>query len=143
MERRNAEELVRRWANEGVAAGRLEVFDELLHEDVRDLSGGKESVGRATFKARASAVNAAFSNRSVNVEALLVEGDRLAWRWTLRGAHTGRFLDIDPTGIEIALAGVNFQRMADGRVIEHYTLVDVAALERVLREAASRGAPAS
>jgi steroid delta-isomerase-like uncharacterized protein len=133
MNRKDIETIVERWAEVGVAEGRIEVFDELLAEDVRDLSGGAEARGRESFKARARAVREAFSDRSIHVEALTIEGRNVAWRWTLRGTHTGRFLDIDPTGKTVALTGANFQRVREGRVVEHWTLVDAAGLARQLR----------
>jgi steroid delta-isomerase-like uncharacterized protein len=133
MDGRQIQELVTRWATEAVAAGRDEAWDELLADDVVDRTGGAESRGRESFKARARAVYAAFADRSVSVDDLVVEGDRIAWRWTLTGTHTGPFLDIPPTGKRITLRGVNFQRVRDGAVVEHWTLADIAGLVRQLK----------
>jgi predicted ester cyclase len=133
MTRSDIEKLVRRWADEAVAAGRLEVFDELLAEDVRDVGPAGVTVGREPFKARAGAVYRAFSERTVSVDALVVEGDSVAWRWTLRGVHSGPFLDLAPTGRAVVLSGANFQRVREARVVEHWTLADTAGLLRQLR----------
>jgi len=132
MDREPIEKLVMRWATEAVAAGRDEVWDELLAEDVLDRSGPVESRGRESFKARARAVRSAFGERSVTVDALVVEGDVVAWRWTLTGTHVAAFLDIAPTGKRITLRGVNFQRVTGGVVTEHWTLADLAGLRRQL-----------
>jgi predicted ester cyclase len=56
---------------------------------------------------------------------LLIDGDRIAWRWALTGTHVGPFAGIGPTGRPVTLYGVNFQRLKDDRVIEHWTLVDI------------------
>jgi predicted ester cyclase len=135
MDRAEIESLVSRWATDGVAEGRLEVFDELLDEGVVDLSGGGGGAieGRDSFKLRARAVQGALSNRTVTVDALVIEADRVAWRWSLRGVHAGVFLDVAPTGKSVVLSGVNFQRVRDGRVVEHWTLGDLASLARQLR----------
>jgi steroid delta-isomerase-like uncharacterized protein len=133
MNRVEVEKLVERWAQVGVAEGRLAVFDELLAEDVRDVSGGGESRGRETFKARARAVTDALSDRSIRVEGLAVDGGAVAWRWTLRGVHVGKLLGVEPTGKTVTLSGANFQRVRDGRVVEHWTLADMAGLLRQLR----------
>jgi predicted ester cyclase len=69
----------------------------------------------------------------VTVDALVVEDDRVAWRWVLRGVHTGAFLDVPPTGKAVVLPGANFQRVRHGRVVEHWTLADLASLARQLR----------
>jgi steroid delta-isomerase-like uncharacterized protein len=131
MERREIEEIVGRWA-EAVAEGRVEAFDALVDEAVKDTSGGAESRGRVSFKERARAVVEAFSERTVAIDALVVEGDAIAWRWTLHGTHTGPFAGIAPTGKRVTLRGANFQRVGAGRVIEHWTVADVAAVVRAL-----------
>jgi predicted ester cyclase len=136
MDRKSIESLVHAWATEGVAQGRLDVFDRLLDVNVTDLSGGRESRGADSFKARAGAVGAAFSQRSVSVDTLVVEANHIAWRWTLRGVHTGAFGDVAPTNKPVALSGVNFQTVRDERVTEHWTLADIAGLLRQFREPA-------
>jgi len=133
MGRDRIERLVARWANEAVAAGREEVWDELLAEDVLDLSRPMASRGRESFKARSRAVSAALADRSVTVDNLVVDGDRIAWRWTLTGTHVGTFLDLAPAGKRVTLRGANFQRLQDGAVVEHWTLADLAGLGRQLR----------
>ncbi len=133
MDRDGIEKLVHTWATEGVAAGRLEVFDQLLDPQVVDLSSGREVRGSDTFKARAAMVRDAFSQRSCTVDALVVDGDRIAWRWTVRGVHSGAFGDVPPTQKSVGLSGTNFQRIHGGRVVEHWTMADVAGLLRQIR----------
>jgi steroid delta-isomerase-like uncharacterized protein len=125
MDRPGIDRLVQRWAKEAVAEGRLDVFDELLAEDAVDRSGPVHSRGVEAFKARTAAVHVAFVEIDVRVEDLLVDGDAIAWRWVLTGTHVGPFAGLAPTGRRVVLRGVNFQRLAGGRVIEHWTLVDV------------------
>lgn len=43
------------------------------------------------------------------IDELVCDGDRIAWRWTLRG----------PNG---TLRGVNFQHVVDGRAVAHWTV---------------------
>jgi steroid delta-isomerase-like uncharacterized protein len=132
MERFEIELLVKRWAVDGVANGRLEVFDELVAEDARDIGGSTPSTGREAFKARASAVRRAFSNLEVEIDALVVEGDRIAWRWSMTGDHVGPFLGVAPTGRRVVIRGVNFQRIEGNRVQEHWTLIDAFGLREQL-----------
>jgi steroid delta-isomerase-like uncharacterized protein len=125
MERQAIERMVGRWMQEAIAKGQLETFDELLAEDVLDRSGPTPSRGVAPFKARTAAVCAAFADIDVQVEDLLVEGDAIVWRWALTGTHVGPFAGLAPTGRRIVLRGVNFQRLQNGRVSEHWTMADV------------------
>jgi len=43
------------------------------------------------------------------VDEIVREGDRVAWRWTLRG----------PNG---TVRGANFQQLVDGRAVTHWTV---------------------
>jgi steroid delta-isomerase-like uncharacterized protein len=136
MSRTEIEALVLRWC-EAVAVGGELAWDDLLTEDIRDLSGGVPVLGRDSFKARAAAVRSAFAEVRVSVEHLVVAVDSIAWRWSLTGVHVGTFLGIGATGKRISLAGVNFQRLRDRRVAEHWTLADLTSLARQLREGSS------
>jgi steroid delta-isomerase-like uncharacterized protein len=133
MERRDIERLVQRWTKEAIADGRLDIFDDLLAENVFDRSASAASQGVESFKARAAAVRAAFADIDIRVEDLIVDGDAIAWRWALTGTHVGNFAGVAPTGRRIALHGVNFQRLKEGRVVEHWTMVDVFSATQLLR----------
>ena len=132
MDRQEIETLVRRWT-EAIATGRLDIFDELLDRDVVDRSGLTPVSGAQSFKARAGAVRAAFADIAIEVEDLIVEGDAIAWRWTLSGTHVGPFAGLAPTARRASLGGVNFQRLRGNRIAEHWTLVDVFGATQALR----------
>jgi predicted ester cyclase len=119
MDRREIEALVGRWAAAAVGEGQVDVFDEILSEDVRDLSGYAETRGRESFKARARALRQTLSDVRLTVDDLVVDGDAIAWRWTLTGMAKTR----------VTLSGANFQKIAGGRVVEHWTLADLARLK--------------
>jgi steroid delta-isomerase-like uncharacterized protein len=133
MHRRDIEMLVERWTTEAIAQGRLEAFDELLAPDVLDRSAPAGSQGLDSFKARAAAVRIAFSEIEMHVEDLLVDGEAIAWRWTLTGTHVGSFAGVAPTGRRVTLRGVNFQRLRGEKVAEHWTLSDVFGVTQALR----------
>ena len=121
MERGAIQELVRRWLQDAIGGRKLEVFDELL------------SVDSAPFKQRAAAIHAAFSDLQTSVDELLIDGDNIAWRWSVSGTHVGDFGGVAPTGRRVTLQGVNFQRLEGGRVAQHWTLADTAGVLQQLR----------
>jgi steroid delta-isomerase-like uncharacterized protein len=133
MDRTAIERLVHAWATQGVAEGHLATFDELLHPEIVDVSGGRQSRGVESFKQRAKAVADAFSQRTVTIDDLVVGEAHIAWRWTLRGTHSGPFMSQPPSNRAITLSGVNFQRLREGRVVEHWTLADMAGLLNQIR----------
>ncbi|HEY4015668.1 MAG TPA: ester cyclase [Polyangiaceae bacterium] len=134
MDRAEIEDLARRWIR-AIAEGKLETFDALVAPDVVDRSGAAASHGVDTFKARAAAVRAAFTGIEIRVDDLVVEGDSIAWRWTLVGTHIGPFAGVAPTGRRATLRGVNFQRLRGGRVVEHWTVADVFGAVQALKAA--------
>jgi steroid delta-isomerase-like uncharacterized protein len=132
MDRHDIERMVQRWTG-AIADGRLDVFDELLTEDVIDRSGPAPVSGVESFKARTGAVRAAFADIAIVVDDLILEANAIAWRWTLSGTHVGPFAGLAPTGRRISLRGVNFQRLRGDRIAEHWTLVDVFGATQALR----------
>jgi len=120
MSRQDTERLIRHWAIDAIQEGRLEVFEDLLAGDVVDRTTEPPTRGRATFFARAEAVRRAFAEIAMTVDDVVVEGDAVAWRWTLEGRNA--------QGVRVRIRGVNFQRLRAGVVVEHWTLA--APVER-------------
>lgn len=114
MERAAILALIERWLD--AATTQPELFDELV-------------LGDATpFRLRASALRAAFSDVRASLDELLVDGDRVAWRWSVTATHVAEFAGVAGTQRRVTLRGVNFQRLQHGRVAEHWTLVDLQSL---------------
>jgi predicted ester cyclase len=130
MDRSHARALAERWATEAVAAGRVAVFDELVSADAVDHSCPTAARGVDGFKLRTRAVHAAFTEVQVVVEDLLVDGDMIAWRWTLTATHSGPFAGVAATGRRATMTGMNIQRVESGRVVEHWSNVDQLGLLR-------------
>ena len=133
MDKIEIERFVGRWLN-AVTSGNSSEFEHLVAEVVFD-ENSRQETRPAAFRERAQAVNRAFSPLAGQVDELLIDGDRIAWRWTLSGTHSGPFLGEPATGKPVRLSGTNFQRLAGGRVVAHYTLVDVAGALRQIRGA--------
>lgn len=127
---------VEKW-NEAVMEGRPEAWDALVSEQVVDRTGGLERIGRGSFKERVAAVRAVFADVTVRADDVVVNGDRIAWRWTLEGRQVAPFGGVPATNARVAMRGVNFQRLEGGRVVEHWTLVDVAGALAQLKSLAA------
>jgi steroid delta-isomerase-like uncharacterized protein len=46
-------------------------------------------------------------------------------RWSLTGTHRGAFLGIPPTGKAVTLRGIDMYRIHDGKIAEHWNVVDM------------------
>ena len=57
-------------------------------------------------------------------EDMIAEGDRVVTRYTARFTHTGPFMGIPPTGKQIAVRGVQINRIVDGKNAETWDFMD-------------------
>jgi steroid delta-isomerase-like uncharacterized protein len=69
-----------------------------------------------------------FPDFRLAVEEVLGEGDRVAVRWTFHGTHRGEFLGIPPTGTSVTMAAIEINRVAGGKVAEHWVELDQLGL---------------
>jgi len=118
---------VLRFFNEVMALGSLEVLDELAVDDYEDyvaLPG--QGPGRAGLKQRVATIRAAFAPRQ-ELHDVIVDGDRVAVRWTLRGTHAGPFIGIGATGRPVEFDGVDLYAMRGGRMAAHWNVVGLWA----------------
>ena len=76
---------------------------------------------------------AAFPDISFTVEDTVAEGDKVAYRVTVRGTHTGRqFMGIAPTGNKIEMRNTSIKRIANGRLAESWGTLDNLSMMRQL-----------
>jgi steroid delta-isomerase-like uncharacterized protein len=123
--------------------GNLDAADELVAPDYvrHDLRPGDAPPGPAGQKAVAEKFWAAFPDVSLEVEALVAEGDLVVARWTMFGTHTGAWGDSAPTGRSVRFSGVNFFRIADHKIAEIWNVRDDLGLREQLGAAVYAGFP--
>ncbi len=121
--------LMRRFYDEVVNRGNLDMIDELAspdfvdHEASSGLAGGREDV-----KQFLSMLRIAFPDLRMNVEDLIAEGDKVVARATMTGTHQGEFAGIAATGKTVNVAAIDIVRFADGKLAEHWGVTDAASL---------------
>lgn len=84
----------------------------------------------ASFKKTQSGLLEAFSDTTLDVLDQVVEGDRVASRIRMRGTHSGTFMGIAPTGKAVEVSGMRLDRVENGRIAEHWAVIDVFGLTR-------------
>ena len=84
---------------------------------------GLEGVKQST-----ALVRNAFPDGQFTIEDLIAEGEEVMVRWTVRATHTGNFFGIPPTGKQVAVAGIDIARIADGKAVEHWRIFDQLGL---------------
>jgi steroid delta-isomerase-like uncharacterized protein len=86
----------------------------------------------AVLKQHIAGYEAAFPRYALVVEDMFAEADKVALRFTMRATYGGGFMDIPATGQQVAVPGIIIYRIADGKIVEHWMLVDSAVLMQQL-----------
>jgi steroid delta-isomerase-like uncharacterized protein len=100
---------------------RLHVLDELATPEIA--AGGKQYLTER---------RSIFPDLRYTVEGILAEDDRVVTRLTMRGTNLGPLRGGPPSGRRIEAAAVFIWRIADGRVVDMWSLIDHSAVERQL-----------
>lgn len=79
---------------------------------------------RTGLKRLIAVVRTAFPDLHCTIDDEIQVGDRLAAHWTLYGTHTGPFLGNQPTRRPVVVQGVSFARVANGQIVEAWTVLD-------------------
>lgn len=118
-------ETIRQLIEETLGEGKLDGFDDLVHQDYVDHIGGMD---REAFRAFLGSLLTGISNRDARLERCFSSEDQVAWRWSLRGEHTGELLGIPPTGNKLDVTGNDLGVMRDGKLVESWGETDMMAL---------------
>lgn len=117
---------VQRAWDEVINQGNLEAAEELFTADYvyhsagnPDLHGLEQGVRRPVTIQRT-----AFPDIHCKVEDMIAEGDLVVHRWSAAGTHRGEFMGIPPTGKRVAMTGIVFSRMVDGKTAEDWSEMD-------------------
>lgn len=118
--------VVSRYYDEVLNQRRVNVLDEIAAEDYveHDPFPGQGN-GRADLKARVTGFHNAFKPLRFKVEDVIGEGDKVVVRWTNSGTDSGGFMGIPPTGKQFGIAGIDIHIVRDGRLTEHWHVVDL------------------
>lgn len=92
------------------------------------LSGAKEPLNAAAWSGFMIAFTTAFPDSRISVDACIAEGDTVVSRWTLTGTHRGDFQGIPPTGRAVKFTGIEYNRIVEGKIFEHWAQFDMIGL---------------
>jgi steroid delta-isomerase-like uncharacterized protein len=109
--------------------GNVDVIDELVADDFveHDPMPGA-TPDREGFKAMVRGLREAFPDLHLDVEDQLVDGDRIAERWSCTATHEGEFMGIPATHRHVEVHGMDISRLQDGVLVEHWTQLDMVSL---------------
>ena len=112
------------WAGkEAWLKGNLDAFDEVYAEDfVWHRPPFPDISGLTAIKESVHDMREAYSDLEISYDEMIAEGDSIAYRWSIRGRHTGQSvtLPVPPTGKEVALVGCSVYHVAGGKIVEEF-----------------------
>ena len=120
----DTQEIVRRFYGQVMGDGDLAALDELATEDYQEhdpFPGQGE--GLSGLKTRTEMIRDGLAP-SFAVEDVIHDGDKLVVRWVNSGTHVGDFAGIPPTNKSFSIAGIDIFRLRDGKLAEHWHVVD-------------------
>jgi len=125
--------LIRRFTEEFRNRGNLAVADELLAPNYILHAGlGPDIRGPEGCKQDIVTVRSAFPDFHVTIDDMVAEGDRVAYRWTMCGTHSGEFAGITPTGKQVTGWGMSIERIVGGKIVETWNRYDTLSLMQQL-----------
>ena len=79
-----------------------------------------------------TAFTTGFPDSRISIESCIAEGDTVVTRWTLTGTHEGVFQGIPATGRPVRFAGIEFNRVVNGRLVQHWAMFyNLALLQQI------------
>jgi steroid delta-isomerase-like uncharacterized protein len=89
---------------------------------------GGEIRGIEGFRQFAETLRNAFPDLHFEVHERIMEGDRIALRYTVTGTHQGDFQQIPATGKRVAVTAISVNHIRDGKVAEAWNNSDTLGL---------------
>jgi len=68
------------------------------------------------------------SNRGTLRDESLAVGDTVIENWVFQGTHTSEFLGVPATGKQLQVRGIEIWRLANGKIVERWGVVDAAGV---------------
>ena len=124
--------LVRRYLEQTLNEGNAAAMDELTPADYVGHMSGVPDFDREAHKQLLATFRVAFPDMRMTIEDLIAEGDKVVNRTTFSGTHRGEFQGIAPTGKRVTISSISVSRIANGKVVEDWTVLDMLGMMQQL-----------
>jgi predicted SnoaL-like aldol condensation-catalyzing enzyme len=105
----------------------------LLHSNFEDHSlPAALPFGAEGLKLWISGLGKSFEH-TTRIDEMIAEGDKVAIRITMLLRHTGTWRGIEAPGREFATGGFRVFRLSNGKIIEHWGLLDPTTIENAIK----------
>ena len=116
------EAVARRWHDEAINQGDLEVLDEITASDIIHHAGTfPDGIGTNAVKSVLGALLTGFPDLRHTIEQVIAKDDTVVIRWQAEGTNDGEFQGHAPTGKTATWTGVNIYRFECGLIAEEWS----------------------
>jgi len=122
--------VARRFFEEVVSDGSLDVIDTICAPNYRlhATLSGPDAIDRDQLRDLVRSWRSSFDDGRIAIEDIVAEGDLVAARMLETGTHTGEFKGVGATGRKVSYGSMTFLRIRDGKIVEHWGLLDMPTL---------------
>ena len=128
MSENENKKLITRYYQEVLNQGDVGVLDAIAavdHVEHNPLPG--QTQGREGLKQRVTMLKTAFDPKFA-LEHVIAEGDKVAVMWSNRGTQLVEWFGVPATGKTVAIQGIDIHLIRDGRMAEHWDVVDMLSI---------------
>jgi predicted ester cyclase len=128
-------EVVRRFNNEVIENGNVEIFEELMDEHFINHSApqGADNRKQGMINTFNSVLRPAMPDIQVTILQQIAEDDLVTTRKNISGTHTGDFMGIPPSHRRISIDVIDIVRLKNGKYAEHWGINNLAVVLAQLR----------
>ena len=119
---------VRLLIEEALNKGNTSILEEIIHPGYLYTSPTEQMKGVSELKAFVLSIRKAFADLTISIDDQIAEGDKVCTRISMKGTHSGDFLDFPQTGKKVNLQGVIISKIEDGLIKEEWELLDQLTL---------------
>jgi predicted SnoaL-like aldol condensation-catalyzing enzyme len=80
-----------------------------------------------------SGTGKSFEHKTI-IDEIVCEGNKVMFKMRMQLKHIGVWRGIEPTYFEISTVGYRYYKLAKGKIIEHWSLLDGNSIENQLKE---------
>jgi steroid delta-isomerase-like uncharacterized protein len=95
-------------------------------------SMGQDVRGLKNYKQLVSEEFTTFSDLHITIDDVIVEGNKVAARWTVTGTHKGEREGIPPTDKKVTMWAITIYRVVGGKVVEEWSRYDTLGMMQQL-----------
>ena len=118
--------------NKGKAAAMAALDKGYATDVIIHGADGKDIRGLKNVKQPTSEEFSAFPDLHFTIDDMIVEGDKLAARYTITGTHKGEYMGAPPTNKKITIRAITIDRFAGGKIVEEWGMYDTLSLMQQL-----------